>query len=236
MQTKHLDSLSDDELNQISQLLGRFQHDKAMNLDMLDGFFVALHCNPHIVAPSEYLPEIWGGGDMPDDEAFDDEQQSNTFFSVVMSHWNNVGKRLSEDDIFFPVLFEEDTAGCDWARGFLRGMYFCYSEWSDFINNDKIGGAAVAIFMFANEHNPDPELRPFKEPITQEKREELLAMLSASVMKIYKHFAEERRFNARLAKEVGTIRRDSPKVGRNDPCPCGSGKKYKKCCALLIEH
>ena len=26
------------------------------------------------------------------------------------------------------------------------------------------------------------------------------------------------------------LRRDSPKVGRNDPCPCGSGKKYKKCC------
>lgn len=28
-----------------------------------------------------------------------------------------------------------------------------------------------------------------------------------------------------------TIRRESPKVGRNDPCPCGSGKKHKKCCA-----
>jgi len=27
-----------------------------------------------------------------------------------------------------------------------------------------------------------------------------------------------------------TIRRDDPKIGRNDPCPCGSGKKYKKCC------
>ncbi len=27
-----------------------------------------------------------------------------------------------------------------------------------------------------------------------------------------------------------TIRRDTPKVGRNDPCPCGSGKKYKNCC------
>ncbi len=25
-------------------------------------------------------------------------------------------------------------------------------------------------------------------------------------------------------------RREEPKVGRNDPCPCGSGKKYKKCC------
>ncbi len=27
-----------------------------------------------------------------------------------------------------------------------------------------------------------------------------------------------------------TIRRDAPKVGRNAPCPCGSGKKFKKCC------
>jgi len=26
-----------------------------------------------------------------------------------------------------------------------------------------------------------------------------------------------------------TIRRDTPKVGRNDPCPCGSGKKFKHC-------
>ena len=26
------------------------------------------------------------------------------------------------------------------------------------------------------------------------------------------------------------VKRDAPKVGRNDPCPCGSGKKYKHCC------
>lgn len=29
---------------------------------------------------------------------------------------------------------------------------------------------------------------------------------------------------------VETVKREAPKVGRNDPCPCGSGKKYKKCC------
>jgi SEC-C motif-containing protein len=29
-----------------------------------------------------------------------------------------------------------------------------------------------------------------------------------------------------------TMRREQPKVGRNDPCPCGSGKKYKKCCGV----
>jgi len=30
---------------------------------------------------------------------------------------------------------------------------------------------------------------------------------------------------------VKPFKREAPKVGRNDPCPCGSGKKYKKCCA-----
>jgi preprotein translocase subunit SecA len=29
---------------------------------------------------------------------------------------------------------------------------------------------------------------------------------------------------------VQTLRRAGPKIGRNDPCPCGSGKKHKKCC------
>ena len=31
-------------------------------------------------------------------------------------------------------------------------------------------------------------------------------------------------------KKSTTIVHDGPKIGRNDPCPCGSGKKYKKCC------
>jgi preprotein translocase subunit SecA len=36
------------------------------------------------------------------------------------------------------------------------------------------------------------------------------------------------------AARTKTITRDQPKVGRNDPCPCGSGKKYKKCCGVAV--
>ena len=32
------------------------------------------------------------------------------------------------------------------------------------------------------------------------------------------------------AHKIETFKREEPKVGRNDACPCGSGKKYKKCC------
>ena len=38
-----------------------------------------------------------------------------------------------------------------------------------------------------------------------------------------------RRASAATTPRSKTVRRDEPKVGRNDPCPCGSGKKYKKC-------
>ncbi len=37
---------------------------------------------------------------------------------------------------------------------------------------------------------------------------------------------------AATAGDVVTVRRQQPKVGRNEPCPCGSGKKYKKCCGV----
>lgn len=43
-------------------------------------------------------------------------------------------------------------------------------------------------------------------------------------------FSEEKRKELyKEQKQSGTIRKDK-KIGRNDPCPCGSGKKYKKCC------
>ena len=54
---------------------------------------------------------------------------------------------------------------------------------------------------------------------------------SGRVMKRRKRRTVEGRGGDQAVKR-GTVRRDRPKVGRNDPCPCGSGKKYKKCCML----
>jgi hypothetical protein len=68
-----------------------------------------------------------------------------------------------------------------------------------------------------------------------------LASLVAAVRKanpsldedLVRRHGQLRRAYARAVQEsrVEPVVRSSPKVGRNDPCPCGSGKKYKKCCA-----
>ena len=44
------------------------------------------------------------------------------------------------------------------------------------------------------------------------------------------HEAELRAENGAAPAKVETVVHQGPRIGRNDPCPCGSGKKYKKCC------
>ena len=44
------------------------------------------------------------------------------------------------------------------------------------------------------------------------------------------HEAELKAEQAGGVPKVETVVHDGPRIGRNDPCPCGSGKKYKKCC------
>ena len=87
-----------------------------MNLEMLDGFFAALICSPDTVPPSEYLPEIWGG-DIPD-EALSDRGELQTFLDLVMRHWNAAVHTLHSEDVFLPLLLEDDEGvqGADERR------------------------------------------------------------------------------------------------------------------------
>jgi len=65
--------------------------------------------------------------------------------------------------------------------------------------------------------------------IDEERRKQMIAMMVAALKKIYDHFAPQR--HAAAHEAAATYRRSAPKIGRNDPCPCGSGRKYKQCCA-----
>jgi uncharacterized protein len=67
-------------------------------------------------------------------------------------------------------------------------------------------------------------------PIPAQKREDLLIEMAASLVRIYRYFEPHRRSLTRHPLQVPR-RREGPKIGRNEPCPCGSGRKYKHCCA-----
>jgi uncharacterized protein len=205
-----------------------------MNLETLDGFFAALHCAPSMTAPSEYLPELWGGGEMSDDDAFESDAAFQEFIALVMAFWNDVGRRFEQEDVFLPLLLEDpdtDTAhGNDWAVGFLRGMSYDRTEWLALMHNDEEGGPLVPIMALAHEHHPDPDMRSFSESILPERREQLLIGIAAGANRLYEYFRPLRMQHADAQRAQSTVRREQPKIGRNDSCPCGSGLKYKNCC------
>jgi uncharacterized protein len=76
------------------------------------------------------------------------------------------------------------------------------------------------------QHDEDPEMRP--KPISPEKRGEVIVHMAAGLLGAYRYFRAHRQVEAGAHRSEP--RRNAPKVGRNESCPCGSGKKYKRCC------
>ena len=230
--------LTDAEFERLSGMLGRFDNKQPMNLEQLDGFLAALICGPEIVRPSEYLPVICGN-DMVLEDSFGAQSVLQDFLSLIMRHWNVIADTLHSGDVFLPLLLEDDdgvTNANDWAIGFRRGMEFHKEQWAALLSDEQHGGLLVPIFALAHEHDPDPEMRPFKEAIGAEQREKLIVGAAAGVTGIYRYFEARRLFERQPLDNVATFRRTAPKIGRNDPCPCGSGKKFKQCCGRITLH
>jgi uncharacterized protein len=230
--------LTDAEYNHLSSVLNRFCDDHAMNLEELDGFLAALICGPAHVHPSDYLPEIWGGA-MADEEVFSSQQELKDFLDLLMRHWNVVADTLQSGDVFLPLLLEDDhgTAHAnDWARGFMRGMDLRREDWSELLDDEAHGGWLVPILALAHEHDPDPSMRPYQEPVDADRREQLIVGAAAGVTAIYRYFEPLRQTVPDFRDAPSTYRRTAPKIGRNDPCPCDSGQKDKRCCGNPTLH
>jgi uncharacterized protein len=230
--------LTDAEFERLSKVLGRFDTEHPMTLEELDGFFAALICGPELVRPSEYLPVIWGDNIVLDD-SFGKQPVFQDFLSLIMCHWNVIADTLYSGDVFLPLLLEDDdgaTHANDWATGFRRGMEFHKERWAALLADEEHGGLLVPIFALAHEHDPDPEMRPYKEAIGGDEREKLIVGAAAGVMGIYRYFRLQRSLEKEILDSATTFRRNVPKIGRNDPCPCGSGKKFKQCCGRTTLH
>lgn len=229
-----LQLLSENDIDTLSAILSGFPHEKAMSLEEVDGFFAAFHCSPELVPLSEYLPDIWGDETGEEEAPFGSNAEVAQFINLLMRYWNDVGRRFDED-VFFPNLMVDEKTGeakgNEWAKGFLRGVAIagCFEE---LIKDEDEGHSFVPLFVLTHEHDENPERRPFKEAMTVKQREELLLFLCVGVTRIYHYFAPHRKSFAKRGHGKNTIRNAAKGPGRNDPCYCGSGIKYKKCCLL----
>lgn len=223
-------TLTDAEDAELNALLARVERGKIGNTEALDGFFAAIACCPDMIMPSEYLPVIQSGATEDGDLVFECMEEAQRFMALISRHYNHVNDQLQNQEVYLPLVLEDengDWRGNDWANGFLLGTKMRFDIWSEIVNSEERGGSMIPIFALAYENDPDPTLRPYKEPIDEERRKELILSAAAGVMRMHRYFLDRR---ADYLPEGGTFVRRGGKVGRNNPCPCGSGKKFKQCC------
>jgi uncharacterized protein YecA (UPF0149 family) len=70
-------------------------------------------------------------------------------------------------------------------------------------------------------------MRPNKEAISAEEREKLIVGAAAAVTGIYRYFEAQRLVEGQPFDNPTTFRRTTPKIGRNDPCPCDIRKEIQ---------
>lgn len=240
--------LSAEELDELEMILEDFPSAQAFNLEVLDGFFAGLLCGPSIDTPLEYLHLICGTEPSEEGLPFDTKEGLDRFITLILRHWNRIAESLeygdSEEDAYVPSLLidEEDPEfegnkvprGNEWAEGFLLAIDTCRGSWKRLLHSEEEEHEAylTPIFVLGYEHDSNPELR--SPPLTEEMRRRVLTSLPLITYKIYDFFRPERKA---LSEQLDApIRRAEPKIGRNDPCPCGSGKKYKRCCGNVVTH
>lgn len=203
----------------IQQFLEYYRTRNSMpDLSMLDGFFAALACAPAPVAPSVWMPEIWGG-EIP---AWPDKRAERIFASLILRFQHGVMQHLQSDKEFKPLFlaYGEGDACFEvvdyWCEGFMLGAGLGMRPLR---NLPGVAGLMEPISLFAQ---GDGLIKSVEMP--EEEFEGHKQQIAPNVRAIWTLSHGRADFGST------TLMRTDAKVGRNDPCPCGSGRKFKKCC------
>lgn len=193
-----------------------------MGVSGLDGLIAALACAPRAIQPSEWFPALWGG---PEEiPSWESKKQVESFTSTLFEYYNEVMSDFEFED-YRPLFMEnpDDPSGVavvePWCEGFARGL----SLWGELPDEDmnQLGKWIAPIWLFLSD---DAEAE--RDALSDDELIALQESIQGNVARIRKHFFRP------APPAPSTVVRQTPKTGRNDPCPCGSGKKYKHCCAL----
>jgi len=193
----------------------------AMDASTLEGFFTALILGPYVIMPSQYTPWIWDMYDAKEEVVYDSMEQAEETMNLLMAVWNNIAKTFSTDPASFePAYFRAVEWGAsEWCEGFLLGASLFGEQWTSlWLTQPKL----VTPFLRLGD---EAGLEITKK---EKNAEKWMNAVPDALVDIHAYWLEHRSDPPSRSPSV-PIRREH-NVGRNDPCPCGSGKKFKKCC------
>ena len=203
------------------------------------------------------LPTEAQAGEAPDEDSgsFASDEQRERFLGLWNQRWNEVATALEaevdslEDDAcYHPEVMDIRGVVADmpldeqaafakedlpafaqvWALGFMFAVESWPDEWTAPRDKDAakwLDGALQAIVAMTEDDTGTPEVPPLGEEATPSTSIARLNAFGEAIWAVY----DLRELWKTLGPKVETLRKEAT-PGRNDPCSCGSGKKYKKCC------
>jgi uncharacterized protein len=252
--------LSADEFDEIDTILDemRTRDDETPQWEFCEGFMAALICCRRVIPASEYLPVMLAIGEEGDEDAgsFADAAQQLRFMELWTRRWDEVTQALDtkidalDDEAAYQpevmdvrgailALPEEERAAIEgeeipsfgqvWALGFMFAVEAWPEEWTAPRNKEAVKwlNAALDVIVALTEDDTEPAtMSAFDDgegpPTLSLKR---MNDFADAIWAVY----NLREMWKSIGPRVETIHKVAT-PGRNEPCSCGSGKKYKKCC------
>ncbi len=244
---RRIEYLSPLQKKRLKKSLQLAKNEDVFTLTELEGFLHALVITPDLVKPSEWLPIVFGY----DDPDIDDDVDMKEFFFPFFDAYNAYERARTKSKLRFPFNVEAPSqemikAISWWCSGFWEALRLRPEIW--FLDRDiedvtiqdlpeperTITVSTNTIWLLAypgeivkgSDTEKDMEISKVAEKLSL-----LIIHLPKAVRDIQSYANNLWQQKLREMRQgVFDLNPEKKKVGRNDPCPCGSGKKYKKCC------
>ena len=225
--------LTDEDINQLDDLLATSScGDDTFDISMLDGFLSAIALlNPPLQDESEWYPYIFNEEGTPCEV-----DEPETVKRLVCQRLQEIRAFQAQRQFYNPIIFpleDEDgnqVTGVDglaalepWAMGFYNAL----AQYSDRVDvTEAIEAQLCRVHRFLELDQEDPDYEQNLAIRQAVEKEHPVHSLEEGMLEMMQGVIEI----AKLNLPNKPVSRATPKIGRNDPCPCGSGKKYKNCC------
>jgi uncharacterized protein len=237
--------LTDEEFAELDELLLKTPEPlEPLDVVMLDGYLCGVIVQPVLLEPATWLAHVFDFDGRPLPEGTDADWLQRTT-ALITRRYNCLNREIVEDGWFDPLVLEfdpeqadegapedeiDDMAGLSpvsrslmpWVAGFHHAVE-TFPDLAE-MPDDAVMSSLARLYR----HLPtstDEE----REVVATLDREYPLADLDAAMEELVVTIADLQDLTNEARYKVETFKRETPKVGRNDPCPCGSGKKFKQC-------
>lgn len=231
--------LTDAEIDELDTLLSAFPEDRCpFDVAMLDGFLAGVLLAPEPVLPSTWLPVVFaaGGGEI----VWPDAATAQRTLALAMRRHNELAAHIAAREPFEPIVFDlTDADGVPatgskaiaalsfFASGFAHALDAIPSLAAAYDVDDEFAAALDGVLRHVPVDPDDtrPEAVQLQLERQQLERDVPLADLDEAIDELVASVLDA----ADISRPRRPAVRAAPKVGRNAPCPCGSGRKYKAC-------